>query len=339
MMISVHFTLLFLWITQDFVSCVNTKVPFDLVTVALGDSLTLNCNYSCSSGFIRGCWSKASANSGCVWEKSRSESSFCTISLNLLNVSTEDLKYNYSCYTQDTEHTQLQQKTERVVSLYVEALTMAPNRTVVPKTETTNGEHGYKIFHNYTLFSCTLHVHLFFIHFIHFSASVPAKINKSSEEFTGMKVLATVTVSVALALAALAIYLCLNRSRQNWNGKGESVLSRSGSPLHSHAVSSPVKGSSSTQSERVTLRIPTPDNDSDTEVPYADIMITVRGVSTPELTQVGYLTPGDQKEWWGDESRSHLQASRSADRLHVPQPREVSRKMSTSSEYAVITYA
>ncbi len=39
-----------------------------------------------------------------------------------------------------------------------------------------------------------------------------------------------------------------------------------------------------------------PDNESDTEVPYADIMITVRGVSTPELTQVSYLTPGDQKE-------------------------------------------
>ena len=39
-----------------------------------------------------------------------------------------------------------------------------------------------------------------------------------------------------------------------------------------------------------------PDNESDTEVPYADIMITVRGVSTPELTQVGYLSPGDQKE-------------------------------------------
>ncbi|AWO99019.1 Hypothetical protein SMAX5B_013471 [Scophthalmus maximus] len=68
-------------------------------------------------------------------------------------------------------------------------------------------------------------------------------------------------------------------------------------------------------------------------------MITVRGVSTPELTQVGYLTPGDQKEWWGDDSRSQLQASRSADRLHVMLPREVSRKMSTNSEYAVITYA
>lgn len=42
---------------------------------------------------------------------------------------------------------------------------------------------------------------------------------------------------------------------------------------------------------------------------------------------------------WGDNPRCHLQASRSADRLHVPQVREVSRKMSTNSEYAVITYA
>lgn len=39
-----------------------------------------------------------------------------------------------------------------------------------------------------------------------------------------------------------------------------------------------------------------PDDESDTEVPYADIMITVRGSSTPELTQVCYLTAGDQQE-------------------------------------------
>lgn len=44
-------------------------------------------------------------------------------------------------------------------------------------------------------------------------------------------------------------------------------------------------------------------------------------------------------QWWRDESQGHLQASRSADRLHLPQPREISRKMSTNSEYAVITYA
>ncbi|XP_042269347.1 uncharacterized protein LOC121898389 isoform X1 [Thunnus maccoyii] len=303
MMISVHFTLLFLWMIQDSVSCVNMKIPFDLTTVVLGDPLTLNCSYNCSAGFVRGCWSKASENPVCLGDNI--QGSFCTVSLRLPNVSTEDLKYNYSCYTEDTDHPQLKKKIERVVSLHVEV----PNWTVTPRTETTN-------------------------------ASVPAKPKDSSGgEFTGMKVLATVTVSVAMVLAALAVYLCLNRSRQNWNGKGEPVLSRPGSPPHSHAVLSPLKGSLSTQSERVTLRIPTPDNESDTEVPYADIMITVRGVSTPELTQVGYLTPGDQKEWWGDESRSHLQASRSADRLHVPQPREVSRKMSTNSEYAVITYA
>ncbi|XP_041797211.1 uncharacterized protein LOC121609604 isoform X2 [Chelmon rostratus] len=188
-----------------------------------------------------------------------------------------------------------------------QAQTRAPNRTVTPKTETKN-------------------------------ASLPAKPKDSSGgELSGIKVLATVTVTVAMVLAALAVYLCL--SRQSCNCKGEPVLSRSGSPLPPHSVLSPVTGPLSTQSERVTLRIPTPENESDTEVPYADIMITVRGVSTPELTQVGYLTPGDQKECWGDDLRSHLQSSRSADRLHVPHPRDISRKMSTNSEYAVITYA
>lgn len=38
------------------------------------------------------------------------------------------------------------------------------------------------------------------------------------------------------------------------------------------------------------------DSASDTEVPYADIMITVRGVSTPELNQVVYLSPADQNQ-------------------------------------------
>lgn len=38
------------------------------------------------------------------------------------------------------------------------------------------------------------------------------------------------------------------------------------------------------------------DSASDTEVPYADIMITIRGVSTPELNQVVYLSPGDQNQ-------------------------------------------
>lgn len=48
------------------------------------------------------------------------------------------------------------------------------------------------------------------------------------------------------------------------------------------------------------------DNDSDTEVPYADIMITVRGVSTPELTQVGYLSTGDGKEVRDKRGTGHM---------------------------------
>ena len=39
-----------------------------------------------------------------------------------------------------------------------------------------------------------------------------------TEEFTGIKVLATVTVAVAMVLAALAVFLCLNWSRQNCKG-------------------------------------------------------------------------------------------------------------------------
>ncbi|XP_054459966.1 uncharacterized protein LOC129095517 [Anoplopoma fimbria] len=303
MIISVHFTLLFFWVAQDFVSCVNRTFPIHVLAVALGDSLTLNCTFNCSTGFVRGCWSEASDNSGCLGTYTKS--SLCITSLHLSNVSTEDIK-NYTCYTLATDQPQLPQKTERLVILQLQAQTSVPNWTTIPKT-------GIK-------------------------SSLPAKPKDSGEgEFTGIKVLATVTVAVATVLAALAVYLCLSWNRRSRNDKGETVVSRSGSPLPRHAAPSPVKGSQSTQSERV--RIPTPDNESDTEVPYADIMITVRGISTPELTQVGYLAPGDQKEWWGDESRSHLKASRSADRLHVPQPREISRKMSTNSEYAVITYA
>ncbi|XP_030258770.1 uncharacterized protein LOC115572613 isoform X1 [Sparus aurata] len=300
MMISVRFTLLFFWLTQDFASCVHIKVPVDVLTVALGDSLTLNCTYNCSSGFVRGFWSKASENSGCRGIKEK-KCTFCTASLHLSNVTAEDLK-NYTCYTEATDDVQLPKKTERIVLLQLQGETHAPNWTLSPKTETTN-------------------------------ASFPAKPKYSNgAELTGIKVLAAVSVAVATVLTALAVFLCLNRNKLSWNCKGEPVVSRSGSPVPPHSVHSPVNGLLSTQSDRVTLRIPTPDNESDTEVPYADIMITVRGVSTPELNQVGY-TPGDQKEW------SHLQASRSADRLHVPHPREVSRKMSTNSEYAVITYA
>ncbi|KAM9319076.1 uncharacterized protein KZ484_023380 isoform 2-T2 [Pholidichthys leucotaenia] len=301
-MISMFLTLLFFGVTPDLVCCLD--IPVEILTVKLGDSMKLSCTYNCSIGFTRGCWHESSERSVCYGDVNQSS---CTVSYNLSSISPEHLKKNYTCYTMNTDDPQLPQRKERIVLLQLPAHMTAINLTVATMPETK-------------------------------TASPVNKANDSNGGgFTGIKVLASVTVVVALVLAALAIYLCLNR--HSWNGKGEPIVSRSSSPQPSHSTLSPNKGTQSAQSERVTLRIPPPDTESDTEVPYADIMITVRGVSTPELTQVGYVTAGEQKEWWGNEMRSHLQASRSADRLHAPQPREVSRKMSTNSEYAVITYA
>ncbi|XP_061576301.1 uncharacterized protein LOC133442349 isoform X2 [Cololabis saira] len=308
-MISIHLISLFLWVAQDFVSCTKTNPPADVLAVKLGGNITLNCTYECSSGFVHGSWNEES-------ETSRSHGtlnngSSCTIFLTLSDLGVDDVNKNYTCYTEDREDPELRRRTQRVVFLQFQVQRIIPNSTVGPNTKTKNGSH-----------------------------LVDQK-DSSAGEFTGIKVLASVTVTVAMVLAALAVYLCVNRNRQNRNGETRQFRTRS--PQPSYAAVLPVKGKLSTQSERVTLSIPPPgkmippkDDDSDTEVPYADIMITIRGVSTPELSQVSYLATGER---WGDESKSHLQASRSADRLRVPHAREVSRKMSTSSEYAVITYA
>lgn len=91
------------------------NIPTEFLTVALGDSLLLNCTYNCSTGFVRGCWSKVPDNSGC--HGTIRTSTFCTVSLHLPNVSMEDLNKNYTCYTQNTEDFQLLQKMERIVLL------------------------------------------------------------------------------------------------------------------------------------------------------------------------------------------------------------------------------
>ncbi|XP_061537208.1 uncharacterized protein LOC133404838 [Phycodurus eques] len=151
--------------------------------------------------------------------------------------------------------------------------------------------------------------------------------------------LAMFSLAVVMAMMTLVVYLCVNHNRCSGNGDNDDDdgdVPRSGSPVHSQVVVSPVNGS--TQNEQLTLRVSSPDIESRSEVPYAEIMISVRGVSTPELTQVSYLATENLQQWQGCESRGPMQASRSADRLHLPQTREVSRKMSTNSEYAVITY-
>lgn len=308
-MLFISFAWLFLWIRQDSVSCENTNHTY---LVTLGGSLRLNCTYNCSTGFVRGCWKTEQTSPVCISEKNHKDD-ICTVFLDLANVSAKDVRKYYLCYTEVTDDPQLRRKTERTVLLQFRDETGSAGQTVTYKTETTN-----------------------------ISLSAQPKdlgAGDSYEINEGMKILAAVTITVALVLTALAVYLCLNRSRQRSNGKDQPLVAMSRSRQPSNTTLPPNKGPSSTQSDRVVLRIPTPDNESDTEVPYADIVISIRGASTPELTQAVYTNSGDEAEWWGVTPRAHLQAARSADMLHVPQQREVSRKMSTNSEYAVIIYA
>lgn len=94
------------------------KMSADYLTVTLGDSLTLNCTYNCSTGFVRGYWHKASDKSGFL--RTYKNNNFCTISLHLLNVTAENLDTTYTCYTEDTGDPRLPQKTQRIVLLQLE---------------------------------------------------------------------------------------------------------------------------------------------------------------------------------------------------------------------------
>ncbi|KAG9348560.1 hypothetical protein JZ751_002296 [Albula glossodonta] len=159
-------------------------------------------------------------------------------------------------------------------------------------------------------------------------------------EFSWLKVLAATTVLVATVLAAVAVYFSLsNRRRSNAHlpvTAGESGTLADGMRAEKH----PVAGESATIWEQVAVTFTPADCQSDHEVPYADILISVRGSSTPELTHIPHPTPREYRQQrWKDEGGpgALLQVSRSADRLHIHQM-DVARKLSTSSEYAVIQY-
>lgn len=87
-----------------------------LLTVALGNSIVLNCTYNCSGGFIRGSWDKGPDSSLPLFNNG----SVCVVSLLLNNVSTEDLERNYTCHTQDTDDLNPLPKIQLVVSLQLQ---------------------------------------------------------------------------------------------------------------------------------------------------------------------------------------------------------------------------
>lgn len=101
----------------------NTQV--DVLTVALGDSLILNCTYNCSGGFLRGCWSKPTGRSDCSWKGIKKD--LCTVSLHLPNVTAEDLEKNLTCFTENTDHVQLLRHIQRTVLLQLHGEQTCPN--------------------------------------------------------------------------------------------------------------------------------------------------------------------------------------------------------------------
>ncbi|KAF6736816.1 hypothetical protein FQA47_014031 [Oryzias melastigma] len=211
----------------------------------------------------------------------------CTTSLCLPNVSANDLNKNYTCYTEDTADPNLSKKQECIFSLHLQVQKSVPTRTVAMEID---------------------------------DKSVLREVEAQ------FKVAGIIIVAVGFSAVAVFKAVCFCLENLIVTGETRSLRSSFNSTEPPNTGSMSGQNAQTTQGERVTLWIPPPDDECDTEVPYADITITVRGISTPELSQVNCLTIGEV-----------LHASRSADRLHVP--REVSRKMSTTSEYAVITYA
>ncbi|KAL0973028.1 hypothetical protein UPYG_G00197930 [Umbra pygmaea] len=311
MLILANFALILLFGYK--VTCTALETQLEVIHATIGEPLELNCTYNCSGGFVRGHWIKYQECPHCHLpvEKILNNGELCTLPLYFSHLSIKDIQYNYTCFTIDQENEFLPRRIERLVSVQEQAQ---------PSVQTTMRTKDVLV-----------------------TVLVNQEDSSNNGEFTVLKVFLTITVFLAMMLAALAVYFCISH---NQYGKGKSAIigknptTRQGSGV---GRATTTIGTCTNKCERgVALRITPADCQSDQEVPYADIMITVRGSSTPELTQISYLAPGDNRERWREEAgygaRSHLQVSHSADRLQV-HPREVSRKMSTSSEYAVITYS
>lgn len=96
----------------------------DVIKARLGEKLTIDCTYNCSSGFIRGIWKweNTPAYGTCSWttsEKNISEE-MCIVSLQTLNLTMEQTLYNYSCFSVESDHRDLPHNLERLVSLQIQ---------------------------------------------------------------------------------------------------------------------------------------------------------------------------------------------------------------------------
>lgn len=99
-----------------------------MIKARLGEPLTLDCTYNCSSGFIRGSWKfeKTQECGTCLWferEKNISED-MCIVSFKTINLTLEQIQYNYSCYSIKTDYQGMPSMLERLVSLQIQGRTL-----------------------------------------------------------------------------------------------------------------------------------------------------------------------------------------------------------------------
>ncbi|XP_076833093.1 uncharacterized protein LOC143478048 [Brachyhypopomus gauderio] len=299
----------------------------------------------------------------------------CTVSLFTLNLTMDQTLYNYSCVSIMNDHQDLPRKIERLVSLQIEDTTTAPvSPHEVPiasnlkvKVYRNGGNHSLQkswwgsvrvaVGENLQLACLSSDEHCegqwmrdnvalpntnsgallqwteisqedggsYTCHCA--SQNITVIIEVIKDDYSGwIQILTAIALSAAVMLMLKLMFL--------WYKKQRSLQESEVSSLVIYENTRPKK-------EGVTPRPLEQDCQSDPEVPYADIVISVRGSSVPELTGVRNHNPRDHRpRWRGEDSAAgaRLHACRSADRLHVNQ-KEIGRRLSTTSEYAVITYS
>ncbi|CAM4552977.1 hypothetical protein PO909_003210 [Leuciscus waleckii] len=361
---------------QDAVST-SSEIQREIKNARLHEPFTLNCIYNCSSGFTRGKWKweETPVCSKCRWHPKTTLGDVCTVSIYTDHLIMEQTHYNYSCFSEESDKPGIPWKTELLVTLQVideskEQVTppkgladLGPSLRVKSYRGQAESDEVLTSFSTIEVMAgASLILHCAAIDIKHCevqwvreNSTLPLTPKNDSviqwseikgedsgryrcqskgtcthqaftvdievntiDGFTWAKVFAAFAVSAVVVLTAHLVYLCYRRGCK---------ITDSTNIVHERDPSR----------NAVVMRPIAQDSQSDHEVPYADIVISVRGSSNPDLSDTFTQTSKNQRPRWRDEASGGLLHA-SADRLHI-HSKEVTRKLSTTSEYAVITYS
>ncbi|KTG09631.1 hypothetical protein cypCar_00002227, partial [Cyprinus carpio] len=107
-----------------FQDAMSAGIQREIQNARLQQPFTLNCTYNCSSGFTRGTWTweATPACSKCHWDQKNSKlGDVCTVSLHIPHLIMEQTRYNYSCFSEESDRPGLPRKLELLVTLQVHA--------------------------------------------------------------------------------------------------------------------------------------------------------------------------------------------------------------------------